>query len=144
MQTIIPSPKRYEALYGSSGVVREYLNQIEERITQAFPLENIDILCVSLLIAHPDELAQGLFLEYEKFEWKSGFVAVGVNGNFERYHLGDDLEKILELSEMLQAAFTRISKKKKAKFDGALANAIVVHTTRSFEERFGKKEEMRD
>ena len=59
-------------------------------------------------------------------------MAVGVNGNFERYHNGNDLEKILELSEMLQIAFTRISKKKKSNLDNELANTIVIHTTQTF------------
>ncbi len=136
MQVSIPPPRHYESIYGSSDVVRNYLNQIEELVGQAFSLETIDILRISLLIAHPDELAQGKFLEYEKYDWKSGFVAVGVNGNFERYHLGNDLEKILELSDMLQTAFTQISKKKKARFDCRLANTIVIHVTQSFKEDF--------
>lgn len=139
MQVSIPSPRHYESIYGSSDAVRSYLNQIEQQIVQAFSSETIDILRISLLIAHPDELAQGKFLEYEKFDWKSGFVAVGVNGNFERYHLGNDLEKILELSEMLQTAFARISQKKKAKLDYRLANAIIDHATRSFREGISKK-----
>lgn len=136
MKVCIPSPKHYESIYGSSDVVRDYLNQIEERVGQAISLETIDILRISLLIAHPDELANGKFLAYEKFSWKSGFAAVGVNGNLERYHLGNNLEKILQLSEMLQNAFTRISKKKKAKFDCRLANEIVIQTTNSFKEMF--------
>jgi len=139
MEVSIPSPRHYESIYGSSDAVRNYLNQIEERIAQASLLESFDYLRISLLIAHPDELAQGKYLEYEKFEWRGRFAAVGVNGNFERYHLGNDLEKILELSEMLQAAFTRISKKKKAKFDCRQANAIVIEATQAFEEIFRER-----
>ena len=115
------------------------MNQIEEKIAQASLVETLDYLRISLLIAHPDELAQGKYLEYEKFDWRGRFAAVGVNGNFERYHLGNDLEKILELSEMLQAAFTRISQKKKAKFDCRQANAIVIQTTQAFTEAFHTK-----
>lgn len=136
MQVRIPPPKHYESIYGSSDIVHNYLNQIEEMVAQGFSTATIGILHISLLIAHPDELAQGYFLEYEKFDWKSGFVAVGVNGNLERYHQGNDLEKILELSEMLQTAFMRISQKKKAKFDCRMVNAIVMQTTQSFVERF--------
>ena len=139
MQIRISSPKHYETMFGSSDLVRAYLDQIEQRVGEAFDPEAIDILRISLLIAHPDELAQGKFLEYEKFDWRCKYVAVGVNGNFERYHLGDDLNKICELSEMLQVAFMRISKKRKAKFDCEIANEIVTHITHTFEESFSKK-----
>lgn len=138
MEVIIPSPRHYENMYGSSHFVRAYLDQIEKKVGEVFT-PAIDILRISLLIAHPDELAQGYFLEYEKFDWRSKFAAVGVNGNFDRYHLGDDLEKICEISEMLQTAFIRISQKKKAKFDCKLANEIVIQTTYSFAENFSKK-----
>lgn len=139
MQIRISPPKKYESMYGVSDLVHAFLTQIEKRVEEVLAPEFIDILRISLLIARPEELAQGKFLEYENFDWRCGYVAVGVNGNFDRYHLGDDLEKICELSEMLQAAFIRISKKKKANFDCQIANEIVIHTTRSFEETFSKK-----
>lgn len=126
-------------MYGSSDPVHAYLAQIEKRVGEALAPEVIDILRISLLIARPEELAQGKFLEYQTFDWRYGYASVGVNGNFDRYHSGDDLEKIRELSEMLQAAFIRVSKKKKAKFDCRTANEIVIHTTHSFEETFRKQ-----
>lgn len=136
MQIRISSPRHYESMYGSSDFVRTYLDQVEKKVGEAFAQQVIDILRISLLIAHPEELAQGKFLEYEKFDWRCGYAAVGVNGDFERYHLGDDLDKICELSKMLQDAFMRISKKKRAKFDCRLASEIVVHITHTFEETF--------
>ena len=136
MKVCIPPPRHYESVYGSSEAVHAYLIQIETQVAAAFQPETVDTLRISLLIAHPDELANGLFLEYEKFAWKSGFVAVGVNGNFERYHLGNDLEKILEISEMLKTAFTRIAKKKKANLDSKRMNEIVTQTTQSFQKHF--------
>lgn len=139
MQIRIPSPRHFESMYGSSDIVRAYLDQIEKRVGEALNSEVIDILRISLLIAHPEELAQGKFLEYENFDWRCRYASVGVNGNFERYHLGNDLDKICELSEMLQAVFIRISKRKKAKFDCGLANEIVIQTTHTFEETFSKK-----
>lgn len=139
MQVRISSPRHYESMYGTSDFVRAYLDQIEKKVGEAFAPEAIEILRISLLIAHPEELAQGKFLEYEKFDWRCGYAAVGINGNFERYHLGNDRDKICELSEMLQAAFMRISKKKKAKFDYGLANEIVIHTTHTFEETLSKE-----
>lgn len=139
MQIRISSPKHYESMYGSSDFVRAYLDQVEEKVGEAFDSQVIDILRISLLIAHPEELIQGKFLEYEKFDWRYGYVAVGVNGDFERYHLGDDLDKICELSKMLQEAFMRISKKKKAKFDCRLASQIVIHITYTFEGIFHNK-----
>lgn len=139
MQIRISSPRHYESICGSSDFVRAYLNQIEKQLEEALTTEVIDILHISLLIAHPEELAQGRFLEYEKFDWRCGYVAVGVNGNFERYHLGDDMGKIYELSEMLQTAFARISLKKKAKFDAGLANEIVLQTMHTFEKTFNNK-----
>lgn len=132
MQIRISSPKHYESMYGSSELVRAYLDQIEKMVGEAQSSEAIDIVRISLLIAHPEELAQGKFLAYEQFDWRCGYVAVGVNGNFESYHLGDDLGKICELSAMLQTGFIRISKKKKAKFDCKLANEIVTQATRDF------------
>lgn len=132
MQIKIPSPRHYETMHGSSELVRKYLDQIEVKLEDTLTSEVIDILHISLLIAKPEELAAGKFLEYEKFDWRSGYAAVGVNGNFERYHLGNDLDKIRELSEMLQTAFLKIGKKKKAKFDYKLANEIVLHATNTF------------
>lgn len=139
MQLRISSPRHYESMYGSCDLVRAYLDQIEKLVGEAVNTEALDILRISLLIAHPEELAKGEFLEYEKFDWRCKYAALGVNGNFERYHLGNDLDKIYELSKMLQAAFTKISKKKKAKFDCCLANNIVIHTTDSFAQTFSKK-----
>jgi hypothetical protein len=91
------------------------------------------------LVATPEELAKGNFSAYEKFDWQSRYAAVGIDGNFERYHLGNDLDKIRELSGMLQDAFIRISKRKKARFDCELANEIVIQTTHTFEEIFSEK-----
>ena len=139
MQLRISSPKHYEAIFGSSDQVRVYLDQIEQNVAKAIDSEAIDILRISLLIAHPDEIANGKFLEYEKFDWRCKYVAVGVNGDFERYHLGDDINKICELSEMLQVAFMRISKKKKAKFDYIMASEIVTHITHTFAESLNQK-----
>ena len=132
MQLRISSPKHYEAIFGSSDLVRAYLDQIEQNVAKAINSESIDILRISLLIAHPDELANGKFLEYENFDWRCKYVAIGVNGDFERYHLGDDKNKICVLSEMLQVAFTRVSKKKKAKLDCTIVNELVTHITHMF------------
>lgn len=132
MQLRISSPKHYEALFGSSALVRAYLDRIEQNLEKVIDSETIDILRISLLIAHPDELANGKFLEYEKYDWRYKYVAVGVNGDFERYHLGDDKNKICVLSEMLQVAFTQVSKKKKAKFDCTIANELVTHIAHMF------------
>lgn len=138
MQVKIPSPKHYESYYGSSDLVRAYLDQIEKEIEHSFACEAIDTLRISLLIASPEELSQGLFLAYERFDWRCGYAAVGVNGNYEQYHLGDDLDKIRELSEMLQAAFILVGKKRKAKLDSKLANEIVVRITHSFTDSVSK------
>lgn len=139
MQVRISSPRHYESMYGSSDFVRAYLDQIEKSVEAVFVSGCIDVLRISLLIAHPEELAEGKFLEYENFDWRCGYVAVGVNGNFDRYHLGNDLDKIFELSEMLQTAFIRIARKKKAKFDCRFANEIVIQTVHAFEEIFSEK-----
>ena len=82
--------------------------------------------------AAPEELDQGLFAAYEQFDWRCKYAAVGVNGDFERYHSGDDVEKILVLSDMIQAAFMLVSKKRKAKFDCRIANDIVTRVTHRF------------
>lgn len=132
MQVRISSPKHYEAKHGASHLVRVYLDQIESKVGEALSSEAIDIIRISLLIAHPEELAEGKFLPYEQFDWRCKYAAVGVNGDFERYHLGDNFEKISVLAEMLQTAFIRISKKRKAKIDYSIANEIVLQTTRSF------------
>lgn len=139
MQIKIPSPRHYESYYGSSNLVREYLDQIEKTVGEVFVSEVIDILRISLLIAPPEELAQGKFLAYERFDWRCGYVSVGVNGNFERYHLGDDLDKVFELSKMLQAAFMQVGKKRRAKFNSDLANEIVIQITHAFMGSFSKK-----
>lgn len=138
MQIEIPSPKHYESYYGSSDLVRAYLNQIEKKVGEELPSDVIDILSISLLIAPPEELAQGKYLAYEKFDWRYGLISIGVNGNFERYHLGDELDKIKELSEMLQVAFLQLGKKRKAKFNYSLANEIVIQVTHTFLHNFAK------
>ena len=132
MQIRISSPKHFESVYGSSPLVRAYLDQIEKTVGSALASEAIDILRISLLIAHPEELAQGKFLEYNQFDWRCRYVAIGVNGNFERYYSGDDQEKICELSNMLQVAFKRISQKKRAAFDYKLASECVLRSTQVF------------
>lgn len=139
MEIRISSPKHYESMHGSSDIVRAYLDQIEQKLGEAIISEAIEILRVSLLIAHPEELAQGKFLAYEKYDWRCGYAAVGVNGNYERYHLGDDLVKISELSEMLQSAFCRIGKMRKAQFDSTFANEIVNQITYAFLEKYFRK-----
>lgn len=134
MQVKIPSPRHYEACYGSSNLVRAYLDQVEKTVGEVIASEVIDILRISLLIASDEALSQGKYLAYERFDWRCGYAAVGVNGNFERYHSGDDLDKIRELSEMLQAAFARVGKKRKAKFNAGQANEIVIQITHAFME----------
>ena len=138
MQIRISSPRHYESYYGPSELVRAYLDQIEKTAGELFASETIDILRISLLIAPSEELAQGKFLAYEKFDWRCGYVSVGVNGNFEQYHLGDDLDKICELSEMLQTAFMRVGRKRKANFNAERANEIVVKITHAFMENLYK------
>ena len=132
MQIRIPSPKHYETYYGSSELVRTYLARIEKTLEADISSEIIDTMRISLLIASPEELAKGKFLAYESFDWRCGYVSVGVNGNFERYHLGDDLDKICELSEMLKVAFERVEKKRKAKFNADHAKNIVEQVTNVF------------
>ena len=134
MQIKIPSPKHYEAYFGSSDLVRAYLDQIEKKVGEAIDSEVIDILRISLLIASAEDLSQGKYLEFESFDWRCGYVAVGVNGNFERYHLGDDLDKICEVSQMLQTAFRQVGKKRRARFPADEANMCVIQVTRAFME----------
>ena len=140
MQLRISSPKHYESRYGSSDVVRAYLDQIEKSIGESLSPELLEILRISLLIASPEELAQGKFLAYESFDWRCGYAAVGVNGNFERYHFGDDLDQVSEISEMLQSAFIKVAKKRKSQFNANLANEIVIKDTRAFMEHYSKSE----
>lgn len=135
MRIHIPSPKHYENMHGASGLVREYLYQIESQVGEAFSSEGIDVVHISLLIAKPEELAAGKFLAYKKFDWRSGYAAIGVNGDYETYHLGDDPDKIRELAKMLQVAFEKLGKKKKAKFDSSRANRIVIQIATDFEMR---------
>ena len=134
MQVKIPSPKHYEAYYGSSDLIRAYLDRIEKTVGEVIASEVIDILWISLLIASADELSQGKYLAYECFDWRCGYAAIGVNGNFERYHSGDDLDKICEVSQMLQTAFRQVGKKRKAKFPADRANEIVIQITHAFME----------
>lgn len=135
MQIKIPYPKYYELYYGSSELVCAYLDRIEKTVGEVCISEAIDILRISLLIAPPEELEQGKFMAYERYDWRCGYVSVGVNGDFRRYHLGDDMDKILVLSEMLQTAFELIGKKRKAKFSFHLANEIVNQITGAFMEK---------
>ena len=134
MQVKIASPKHYEAHHGSSELVRGYLDRIEKTLGESILSETIDILRISLLIATPEELSQGKFLAYENFDWRCGYIAVGVKGDFERYHSGDDLEKICQIAEMLRTAFQKVGKKRKAKFAPDLADQIVTQVTRAFTE----------
>ena len=132
MQIKIPSPKHYETHYGSSALVRAYLDRIEEEVGAALTSEAVTCLRIALLIAHPEELEQGKFLAFESFDWRCGLVTVGVYGDFRRYHLGDDREKVRELSNMLRTAFDRVGRKRKAKLDAALAEEIVNRVTGAF------------
>ena len=132
MRLHIPSPKHYENYHGESPLVRTYLDQIERTLGEALTSDTIEILRISLLIATPEELAEGKFLAYEQYDWRCAYAAVGVNGDFERYHRGDDLTKIRQLSEMLQYAFQKVGKKRKAGFDATLANELVSRITQSF------------
>ena len=132
MEIQIPSPKHYETYHGSSEAVRAYLDRIEEAASERLRSEALDRLRVSLLIATQEELDRGLFLAYENFDWQCKYAAVGVNGNFRRYHEGDDPEKISELCEMLCDAFTKVGKKRRSKFNSTLAVEIVRQITRSF------------
>lgn len=132
MQIKIPSPKNYETYYGASEFVRAYLDRVEKRVGEVLNPEGINTLRISLLIAHPEELEQGRFLAFENFDWRCGLVTVGVNGDFGRYHLGDDREKVRELSRMLRTAFEKVGKKRKAKFDGELAVEILDRVTEEF------------
>lgn len=138
MEIRISSPKHYESMYGESELVHAYLDRIANTVGGYLSSDVIDILRISLLIAHPEELIQGKFLEFEKYDWRCKYIAVGVNGNFERYHLGDDSQKISELAEMLLVGFMRVSKKRKAKFDYSLAKGIVNRTTNDFIDTFLK------
>ena len=135
MEIKIPPPKHYETYHGSSALVREYLHRIEQTASELLVSDAIDRLRVSLLIATQEELDRGLFLAYENFDWQCKYAAVGVNGNFRRYHEGDDPEKISQLCEMLCDAFTKVGKKRKSKFDSALAVEIVRQITRSVLEK---------
>lgn len=132
MQIKIPSPKHYETYYGSSDLVRAYLDRIEKEVGEALTSETLTSLRISLLIAHPEELEQGKFLAFENFDWRCGLITVGVNGDFARYHLGDDREKVRELSKMLRTAFAQAGRKRKAKLDAALAEKIVNRVTGAF------------
>ena len=139
MKVIIFSPHHYETMYGSSDIVCAYLDHIAKKIEEAYPPEVydiFDILRISLFIAHPDELARGLFRGSKRFDWRCKYAGISVNGDFERYHAGNDLDKIHVLSEMLQTVFLQLSQVKKAKFHCGLANEIVIYSTRFFEKKF--------
>ena len=135
MQIKIPSPKHYETYYGSSELVRAYLDQIEKRAGEALTSETLDTLRISLLIAHPEELEQGKFLPFENFDWRCGLGTVGVSGDFGRYHLGDDREKVREISQMLRSTFAQVGKKRKAKFNAEFATEILDRVTEEFLEK---------
>ena len=132
MKIKIPSPKHYETHYGASRFVRSYLDRVEERVGEALRSETLDTLRISLLIAHPQELEEGKFLAFENFDWRCGLGTVGVNGDFRRYHLGDDREKVREISQMLRSAFAQVGRKRKAKFDEKLAGEILDRVTEEF------------
>ncbi len=135
MEIRISSPRHYEIYHGSSQLVRAYLDQIEKTAGEILVSEAIDRLRISPLIATAEELAQGKFLAFEQFDWSYKIVAIGVNGDFQRYHRGDDPEKISALSEMLQTAFEKVGRKRKARFNSALANEIVRQITQAFLEK---------
>jgi hypothetical protein len=132
MKIKIPSPKHYETHYGASQFVRSYLDRVEEQMGEALHSEALDTLRISLLIAHPQELEEGKFLAFESFDWRCGYGTVGVNGDFGRYHLGDDREKVREISQMLRSAFAQVGRKRKAKFDEKLAGEILDRVTEEF------------
>lgn len=132
MQIKIPSPKHYETHYGASRFVRSYLDRVEKELGEALRSETLDTLRISLLIAHPQELEEGRFLAFESFDWRCGLGTVGVNGDFGRYHLGDDREKVREIARMLRFAFAQVGKKQKAKFDARLATEILDRITEEF------------
>ena len=132
MKIKIPSPKHYETHYGASRFVRSYLDRVEKELGEALHSEALDTLRISLLIAHPQELEEGKFLAFESFDWRCGLGTVGVNGDFGRYHLGDDREKVREISQMLRSAFAQVGKKRKTKFDARLATEILDRVTEEF------------
>ena len=132
MQIKIPSPKHYETHYGASEFVRSYLDRVEKQLGEALPSETLSTLRISLLIAHPQELEEGKFLAFESFDWRCGMGTVGVNGDFGRYHLGDEREKVREIARMLRSAFAQVGKKRKAKFDEKLAGEILDRVTEEF------------
>ena len=132
MQIKIPSPKHYETHYGASQFVRDYLDRVEKQVGEALTSETLSTLRISLLIAHPEELEEGKFLAFENFDWRCGYGTVGVNGDFGRYHLGDDREKVREISKMLRSAFAQVGKKRKAKFHARLATEILDRVTEEF------------
>ena len=132
MQIKITSPKHYETYYGASDFVRSYLNRVEKRVGEVLHSEALDTLRISLLIAHPQELEEGRFLAFESFDWRCGYGAVGVNGDFGRYHLGDDREKVREIARMLRSAFAQVGRKRKAKFHAESAAEILDRITEEF------------
>ena len=125
MKIEIPAPKNYEIKHGSCAAVRTFLNEVEQAVGEACEQDIISILHVSLLIAHPEDIANGKFKEYMRFDWKLGYGAVGVRGDYNRYLAGDDYEKIFIISQMLHTAFSRVAGKKKSKFNAKLASDIV-------------------
>ena len=132
MQIKIPSPKHYETHYGASDFVRDYLDRVEKQVGEALTSETLSTLRISLLIAHPQELEEGKFLAFEDFDWRCGYGTVGVNGDFGRYHLGDDREKVREICRMLRSAFAQVGKKRKAKFHAESAVEILDRVTEEF------------
>ena len=132
MQIKIPSPKHYETHYGASEFVRSYLDRVEKQLGEALPSETLSTLRISLLIAHPQELEEGKFLAFESFDGRCGMGTVGVNGDFGRYHLGDDREKVREIARMLRSAFAQVGKKRKAKFHAEFAAEILDQVTEEF------------
>lgn len=121
MKIEIPSPRNFENYHGSSAAVRAFLDDVEQSVGEACDGCAINTLRISLLIAHPDDIAIGKFAEYMRFDWKLGYAAVGVQGDYNRYLEGDDREKIAVIGQMLPNAYLRIAGRRKSKFNSKLA-----------------------
>ncbi len=125
MKIEIPAPRNYEIKHGSCAAVHTFLNEVEQAVGEVCNQSVISRLHISLLLAHPDEIAKGKFREYMRFDWKLGYGAVGVQGDYNRYHAGNDSEKISVISQMLHTAFLRVAGRRKTKFNAKLASDIV-------------------
>lgn len=133
MNIIIPSPRNFEGLYGHSEKVRKFLDQMEATLSAEINSETIRTIRVSLLIAAPERLSEGAFAEFLRFDWKIGFAAIGINGDFNSYLEGNDQGKISVIHGMLIDAFTRLGKKRKAGIDAQKAIAYIDSTFQQFE-----------